>query len=67
MYRELEHGENNKTKTINSDHKEATLTDLRPFTAYEIKVAAATNFTGNYSDPVNVTTKEGGKTIVLRP
>lgn len=41
--------------------KNATLTGLRTFTAYEIKVAAATNLTGNYSETVNVTTLESGK------
>ena len=43
----------------------ANLTGLRVFTSYEIKIAAATNFTGNYSRPINVTTREGGKAHVL--
>lgn len=60
-YRELEHGVQHKIVHTNSVQREATISDLRPFTTYEIKVAAATNFTGNYSTPVNVTTKEGGK------
>lgn len=39
----------------------ARLLGLRDFTKYEIKVAAATNYTGNYSQPINVTTREGGE------
>lgn len=62
-YRKL-HGENNKTIRSNPDVTEADLTGLSPFTTYEIKVAAATNFTGTFSEPINVTTKEGGKKII---
>ena len=65
FYRELKHGHGGINKTLNTSKTEtqATLEGLRFFTTYEIMVAAATNFTGNYSEPVNVTTKEGGKTI----
>jgi len=44
-----------------SPRRMANLTGLRVFTKYEIKVAAATNYTGNYSQPINVTTREGGE------
>lgn len=62
-YRKLEHGDvRNDTKEFTGSEKnEATLEGLLPFTTYEIKVAAATNLIGNYSKPVNVTTKEGGR------
>lgn len=62
-YRKV-HGENDKTIRSNLDVMVADLTGLSPFTTYEIKVAAATNFTGNFSEPINVTTKEGGKNII---
>ena len=39
----------------------ASLTGLPVFTKYEIRVAAATNITGNYSPAKHVTTFEGGK------
>lgn len=68
-YRKLEHGDvrNDTKEFIGSEKNEATLEGLLPFTTYEIKVAAATNFTGNYSTPVNVTTKEGGKKRIQLP
>ena len=64
FYRELEHDGINKTLNTSPTETHATLNGLKFFTTYEIKVAAATNFTGNYSEPVNVTTKEGGKIII---
>lgn len=64
FYRELVYGGNNKTLNTSSDVTQETLRGLNFFTTYEIKVAAATNFIGSYSEPVNVTTKEGGKTII---
>jgi len=64
FYRELVHGGSNKTLNTSSTETTATLSGLNFFTTYEIKVAAATNFTGIYSEPVNVTTTEGGKIII---
>ena len=62
FYRELEHGGNYKTfNTSSANVTHATLQHLSFFTTYEVKVAAATSFIGYFSDPANVTTKEGGK------
>lgn len=60
-YRESEHGGNYKTFNTSSNETHATLKHLSFFTMYEIKVAAATKITGKFSEPANVTTKEGGK------
>ena len=60
-YRELEDGGNYTTFNTSSNVTQATLEHLSFFTTYEIKVAAATKITGNFSEPANVTTKEGGK------
>ena len=61
-YRELGSGAEWINITVNGPNaREKMLTGLTTFTTYEIKVAAATNFIGNFSEPVNVTTLEGGK------
>ena len=61
FYRDLEHGGNNKTFNTSDTVTHVILKHLSFFTTYEVKVAAATSFIGNFSDPANVTTKEGGK------
>lgn len=60
-YRELGHGGNYTTFNTSIKETQATLEHLSFFTMYEIKVAAATKITGNFSEPANVRTKEGGK------
>lgn len=60
-YRELEHDGNYTTFNTSSKETQATLEHLSFFTTYEIKVAAATKSSGNFSEPAHVRTKEGGK------
>ena len=65
-YRALENCTKQHAKEEPVSVKVASLTGLRVFTKYEIKVAARSeNLTGNFSQPINVTTREGGKTCVF--
>ena len=57
--------EQNKTVRVNSSKNTTIITGLRVFTEYEIKVAAATNFSGPYSQPIIKTTKEGGEVYFI--
>ena len=51
----------NETVRVNEPERTVALTGLEVSTEYEIKVAAATNYQGNYSQAILVKTEEGGE------
>lgn len=43
------------------------ITGLEVYTTYEIKIAAATiQYKGNFSNPINVTTREAGEINICK-
>ena len=51
----------NETVRVNEPERTVVLTGLEVSTKYEIKVAAATNFQGPYSQAILVKTEDGGE------
>ena len=51
----------NETVRVNEPERTVVLTGLEVFTKYEIKVAAATNYQGPYSQAILVKTSDGGE------
>ena len=51
----------NETVRVNEPERTVVLTGLEVSTEYEIKVAAATNYQGNYSQAIFVKTADGGE------
>ena len=51
----------NETVRVNEPERTVVLTGLEVSTEYEIKVAAATNYQGNYSQAILVKTDDGGE------
>jgi len=51
----------NETVRVNEPERTMVLTGLEVSTKYEIKVAAATNYQGPYSQAILVETAEGGE------
>ena len=51
----------NETVRVNEPERTVVLTGLEVSTKYEIKVAAATNYQGPYSQAIFVKTAEGGE------